>query len=299
MLGDLLIRQGQDAFQKMISVGYLGFTPDSVYYCADYEKMDRDTLCYVKLSDFPILRSVRPAIAAGTMPMVPEELIAACVQISTSVTQYGSGNSEVDRIFGKLRKFLTDEAAQNASLPADVQSEIASHEPCDCIPNGAGTFGRSLQNPIPVNGPLGEVLYLSLIRLNHVPVLFHRLGSFAPIDVYEIVALDGTAWDILYLTPYYPRRSRMAPSGYVIERDSESGRRIFGTNARVEPFPYALYEAVRSFTKRGMGLPLPNRKIREALMQYRFVAPEAHTLRIDELVRSRIHLAATEDNMTG
>lgn len=84
-LGKLLIQSGQSGFKRMVETGHLGFTSNSVFYCADFDKMDSDTICYVKLSDFPMLKTVRPALEGGPMPMIPEELVLACLEIAKSV----------------------------------------------------------------------------------------------------------------------------------------------------------------------------------------------------------------------
>jgi hypothetical protein len=125
--------------------------------------------------------------------------------------------------------------------------------------------------------------------------MFHRLGSISNIDVFETVSLDGEVWDVLFLPLYYPRRSTKPPSGYSLDEMLQS--RISGTTSRVEPFPQGLYQAARLFTKDVLGIPLPNRLIREALSGCRFVRPETHKRRVDELVRSRMTLALTDADL--
>jgi hypothetical protein len=209
-----------------------------------------------------------------------------------------SVSPEVEAIFKKVESFLADEDAQVARLPVELQEEIAENTACDFIPNGTGSFGKSIENPIPVNGPLGQALYLSSVRVNLVPIMFHRLGSFSGIDIFEIVSLDGGVWDIFFLSLYFPRRSRKAPSGYTVANNAPVSGRIYGTTARVEPFPHGLYEAVRQFTVRSIGVPLPNREVREALHRQPFVSPETHRRRIDELIRSRMQVALTDHDLT-
>lgn len=84
-LGELLTQSGQSGFQKLIETGYLGFKSHSAYYCADYASIDSDTICYVKLSDFPMLKTVRAAVVGGPTPMIPEELMLVCLTIAKSV----------------------------------------------------------------------------------------------------------------------------------------------------------------------------------------------------------------------
>ena len=68
---------------------------------------------------------------------------------------------EVQRLFKKAIRFLDDEFAQNNALPENFRQVLAESPSCDLIPNAFGEFGRTLTNPIPVNGPVGELVYLS------------------------------------------------------------------------------------------------------------------------------------------
>jgi hypothetical protein len=68
-------------------------------------------------------------------------------------------------------------------------------------------------------GPLGEVIYLSRLRAAAgSPVMFHRVraeeGATRPVDVYEVLSLDGRVREALFLSMYHPRKSRKVPSGY-------------------------------------------------------------------------------------
>jgi hypothetical protein len=200
----------------------------------------------------------------------------------------------VAAIFEKMEAFLKNDVEQNAQLPEEVQSQIARNPACDVVPNGEGQFGKSLENPIPTNGPIGEAIYLSSLRINGDPILFHRLGSHSNVDAFEIVSLDGTVWDIMFLSCYFPRRSKNAPAGYQLARDEPSWTRIFGTTARVEPFPHSLFDAVKSFNKRITRIPIANKEIEAAIARHKYVAPAIHRQRVDELVRSRMQLALTD-----
>jgi len=78
----------------------------------------------------------------------------------------------------------------------------------DEIENAFCNFGLILTNPIPVNGPIGEVIYLSSLRqLGKTKILFHRIGSIDGFDVFESVSVDGKTWDIFYLDMFHPRKS--------------------------------------------------------------------------------------------
>lgn len=205
---------------------------------------------------------------------------------------------EVEAIFAKLHNFLLDERAQIERLPQELQKRINANLPCDSVPKAEGPFGKCITNPIPANGPLGQVLYLSALRINRSPVLFHRLGSFSEIDIFEIASIDGVVWDILFMSLYFPRRSRKAPQGYSLDESAITSAQFFGTTTRVEPFPHDLYDAIRTFSINWIGLPLPNRLVREAISSVKFAPPETHRLRVNEFVRSKMQLSLTHRDVT-
>lgn len=87
-LGELLRKSGPSDFKTMVEVGYLGFKSNSVYYCADFgliRSIHDDTICYVKLSDVSMLKTVRPAVLSDSGWMIPQEILLASVQIAKLV----------------------------------------------------------------------------------------------------------------------------------------------------------------------------------------------------------------------
>src|SRR5262245_4959289 len=124
---------------------------------------------------------------------------------------------EVKDVFSKLHRLMDNEKAQNDRLPEPYRSQVREGTDCDEIAEAVGEFGRDPRNPIPVNGPLGELIYLSNLRTgDSQQIMFHRLGSTTNVDIYETVSLDGAIWDILFFHSFHPRKSRRAPSGYRI-----------------------------------------------------------------------------------
>lgn len=172
---------------------------------------------------------------------------------------------EVARIFEKINRVMTDENLQNSMYPAILRDKIAAAPAVDEIPNAAGEFGRSAENPIPANGPIGELVYLSQLQIEGTDqrLLYHRLGSVRAIDIYETVSIDGRTWDILFLSLYHPRKSRKAPRSYVIA-DPRSQPLLYGTNRRVEHFPYGLQKAIGETNKEFFGIALPPPQVRIA-----------------------------------
>jgi hypothetical protein len=189
-------------------------------------------------------------------------------------------NDEVE----KLIRFFDDESVQNGWAPKAVREKITGGTSVDEIASSFGEFGRTLTNPIPVNGAVGEVVYLSSLRhLGKTKILFHRLGSLHGIDVYETVDIDGSEWSILYFDMYHPRKSRKSPKGYSIASRDQSSYGLYGVNHLVPNFPHGLFKAVNDFSDRFLRpsmVPLDLRKIEETV---RFVRPKGHIRLRDDL----------------
>lgn len=153
---------------------------------------------------------------------------------------------------------------------------------CDQLPGGKGDFG-SLNNPIPVNGSIGEIKYLVKLRgITGEAVMFHRIGSMGssavenPVDCYEVVCMDGTQWNRLHFDFYHPRRSNLAPTGYTLIPFNKSlGMDIpygFGYNGLVSNFPHSLPDAVVNFYGESPGRAFAKR-IEERLRKHQFQRP--------------------------
>lgn len=184
--------------------------------------------------------------------------------------------AEVHDMLKKLDRLLSDENVQNAGLPASMRAEIAEGLDCDELPNASGEFGRASSNPIPVNGPIGELLYLSSLRTHTgSPVMFHRLGAVAVedpdipktyhIDVFDVLALDLSVRERLHFHLYHPRKSRKAPAGYTLEANRDIGNVLYGTNQYVENFPCNLDDHIREAQMAYFDVPLPVHRVREFL----------------------------------
>jgi hypothetical protein len=189
--------------------------------------------------------------------------------------------SEAEAIFEKLHRFLNDEHAQNNRLPESYRSKIQGGLDCDEISGASGEFGRSFQNPVPVNGPIGEILYLSNLRTkDRTPIMFHRIGSKNGTDAFESVSLDGKLWDILFLHLYHPRKSRRAPTGYTIAQGKERQGLFLGTSEFVDGFPRHIQDAARDAFQQWVGIPMRTPELRRALEQGSFSRPKQHQDRL-------------------
>ena len=130
----------------------------------------------------------------------------------------GGQNAQIQAAIAKIKMIQNDEHTQNMMLNDFMLTEIAKNSECDIIPGSVGKFGYSPSNPIPVNGAIGELAYLSKLRtLDGERLFFHRVGSVAnATDLFEAVTFSGSEWFDLYLKMYFPRRSRQAPEGFTL-----------------------------------------------------------------------------------
>lgn len=153
---------------------------------------------------------------------------------------------EVEKIFEKVAHFWESDEEQNKLCSPMLIPKMKST--VNQIPNAIGEFGRDIRNPIPCNGPLGEIAYLSnlLIAETEEKIFFHRLGSSNSIDIYEIISHDGKFYDILYLDMYYQGKSNKIPKGYKYQT---SFHMIRGTNHKCDKFPDQLYSQMLAQAK--------------------------------------------------
>lgn len=170
----------------------------------------------------------------------------------------------ISEVFGRVYTLMTDDEAQNRYLPPVVLAALKTQ--ADRSPHGHGPFGRSPNNPIPVNGPLGEILYLSQLRSpNGQPYLSHRVGSENSFDQYELISLDGHHTDTLYFDMYYPRKSCLCPENMTRRADMKDFPFIFSVNKRVDPFPQGMLDALVDSPPTKLLMPVKPSLIEDAL----------------------------------
>ena len=185
----------------------------------------------------------------------------------------------------KFYRLMDNEKAQVDCLPEPLRSEVIRGTNCDEIAGAIGDFGRDPRNPIPVNGPLGELIYLSNLRTtDSQQIMFHLLGTIRSVDIYETVSLDGAKWDILFLDHYHPRKSRRSPSGYQMVTGAESNRLLLGTNGTVTPFPGRLADAIAVTSERLFGFRTRPPRVSEAVKRAIFERPTDHLTRLNIVI---------------
>jgi hypothetical protein len=173
---------------------------------------------------------------------------------------------QVKQISKRLLSMLNDDAKQNKLIP----SQYLQPNPLDENLARSIDFGHVPDKPIQVNGPLGEMTYLSRLVVKNTgsSVFFHRLGSFiampngniTAIDVYETVSWDGKTWDILYFNCYHRAKTKATPPQYTFAERVEG---MNGINTKLVSFPDGIYEATLRSAKNITGSPCANPKMRD------------------------------------
>lgn len=200
------------------------------------------------------------------------------------------GGSKEDKAmreaFAHIRRLLDDEDFQLEFAHPMMRDLMKAAPAYDKSPEGAGPFGFVETNPIPVNGPIGELAYLSRLETTSGKrILFHRLGSIGRIDVFEAVTFDGKEWFIFFLDFYHPKRSRLAPDGF---RISDQVAQFSGFHRFCENFPYDFIEKKESEAASGLSFAyIPISRVAEQISNRVFNRPLAHSAKID-LLRTRL-----------
>jgi hypothetical protein len=156
----------------------------------------------------------------------------------------------------------------------------------DKDPNGSGPFGFTETNPIPVNGPIGQLAYLSRLKTQSGQrLLFHRIGAIGIVDVFEAVTFDGSEWFVLFLDFYHPRRSHLTPDGFRFTKDVAQ---FSGFHKFCENFPSDFVEKKTSERASGLSMAyIAISKVAEQIQNRVFNRPLAHKAKL-ELVKSRL-----------
>jgi hypothetical protein len=196
------------------------------------------------------------------------------------------GKKALQGAFAMIQKVIEDEEYQLEFVHPMMKPVIQANPAYDRDPKGTGPFGLVETNPIPTNGPVGQIAYLSKLETaSGQRLLFHRLGSIGKIDAFEAVSFDGREWFILFVDMYHPRKSRLSPDGL---RFTQTLAQFSGFTTYCENFPYDFIE------KKGAQPPSPVRlayiavsRVAPQLEARVFTRPLAHKAKLD-LIRSRL-----------
>lgn len=195
-------------------------------------------------------------------------------------------------VFAHIHRILDDEKLQLELLHPSTKAMLESEPAYDKDPNGYGPFGFTETNPIPVNGPIGQMAYLSRLETQSGQrILFHRLGAINKVAVFEAVTFDGSGWFIFFVDFYHPRRSRLTPDGFRFTKDVTlfSGFHMFCEN-----FPYDFVEKKASVGVSGLSMAyIAISKVSDQIQNRIFNRPLAHKAKLD-LVKSRLTSVPTQ-----
>lgn len=193
--------------------------------------------------------------------------------------------------FALINRMIDDEKFQLEHLSPAIRQIIEAAPAYDKDPNGTGPFGFVETNPIPVNGPVGELSYLSKLETQSGQrILFHRLGAIGTVDVFEAVSFNGREWFILFVDLYHPRRSRLVPDGFQFTK--EVGQ-FSGFTKFCENFPYDFIEKKGSMSDSGLSMAyIAISKVSNQIQNRVFTRPLAHKAKL-ELVTGRLSSAQT------
>lgn len=199
------------------------------------------------------------------------------------------GNKEqkaLQEAFAHIRRILEDEQYQLELVHPAMKEALQACPAYDRDPNGSGPFGFAETNPIPVNGPIGQLAYLSkLVARSGERLLFHRIGAIDTVDVFEAVTFSGGEWFILFTDLYHPRQSRMTPEGFTFSKELAQ---FSGFHKFCADFPYDFVAMKGTQSESGLSFAyIPISKITRQIQGRAFNRPLAHKAKID-LVRSRL-----------
>lgn len=185
-----------------------------------------------------------------------------------------------------IHRILDDETFQLELVHPAMRAMLEAAPAYDRDPNGTGPFGFTETNPIPVNGPIGQLAYLSRLETQFDQrILFHRLGAIGTVDVFEAVSFNGAEWFILFIDLYHSRRSRLAPNGF---RFTNGVAQFSGFHKFCENFPYDFIEKTASERESGLGMAyIAISKVSDQIQNRVFNRPLAHKVKLD-LVKSRL-----------
>ena len=124
-------------------------------------------------------------------------------------------------------KILNNPPLQNKVIEKILQMPFIkngkeANEAGDKIPNEKGELGKCPENPIIVNGAMGEVSYLSHLTREGKRICFYRSGSVGGrIDNFVVFTTDGSWKDNLYLDMYHKYQSDIAPLVYELIEEAD------------------------------------------------------------------------------
>lgn len=201
---------------------------------------------------------------------------------------FGKSKEEkaLKEVLEHIRRILEDEEFQVECIHPSMRDIIKSKPAYDVDPDGTGPFGYVVTNPIPTNGPIGELSYLSSLEtLNGERIIFHRLGAINTIDAFEAVTFSGSEWFIFFVDYYHPKKSKLSPEGF---RFYDGVSQLSGFNKFSQNFPFDFVDMKHAEQQSGLSMAyIAVDKITTQLEKNSFERPLSHKLKLD-LINSKL-----------
>lgn len=201
------------------------------------------------------------------------------------------GKEALREAYAMVRKVIEDEEFQ-LSLSPGLVDIIKSAPAVDENPGATGPFGLIETNPIPVNGAIGEIAYLSKLQtLRGERILFHRLGAINSVDVFEAVTFSGSEWFIFFLDLYHPRKSKKTPDGFTFTNELAQ---FSGFHKFCADFPYDFIEKKQTERESGLSFAyIAISKVHQQIQDRKFNRPVAHKVKL-EMVLNKLSSRLTQ-----
>jgi hypothetical protein len=170
-----------------------------------------------------------------------------------------TAQTRTDKMYDDALRLFNTATLQNDTYDEKLAAKVRNGVDCDTVPDAAGRFGYDQTNPIPVNGPLGELSYLSRLRVRSTGsmIFFHKTRSIGTIDEFEVVNVSGRFAARLYFDMYHPRVSRLYPEKFTLEWQAVFPR---GITTTCPDFPKGLHKLIKKEAKRWLGVEVAEKE---------------------------------------
>ncbi len=156
-----------------------------------------------------------------------------------------TAEAQLDAEVDGLNRLLEDAEYQLSFMSAEFAEDALSNGAAEEVPGAIGRFAYTPTNPVPVNGTVGAMAYLSRLQTrSRDSLIFHRLGRLDALEVFEALCLAQGQWFVFFLDPRYARASASAPEGLTLLRP---GRLLHGVGTTMRDFPFEFAEIVGEY----------------------------------------------------
>lgn len=207
-----------------------------------------------------------------------------------------TAEAKLDREIETLNRLLEDEAYQLSLMPDQVVKEALRNGAVDEVAGGSGSFALLPSNPVPVNGTVGAMAWLSRLQTRHGDSLvFHRLGMLEAIEVYEALSLQRRQWFLFFLDPRYQRASTAAPAGFHL---IAAGRPFHGVGSLMRHFPHDFEDIVSGYDEEFRLATVAPNKVLSHISRSDVQRPPAQRIKLEWLLHEMQGSQQQEPSLT-